>query len=303
MQCTIGSTNYFINVFQPVCDLSPIIKLNLTKNGIVTYSMDNTHCTISHVFMGHDDDNSAGITEYKLKKDKETDICFNLETFLKLLSKLDKKEPFTMKYKEKACKLTIYQKSQRGRTCTYAFNLLAVDIEDCIPTALDLRANVCLNALELTDVLNKFLFFHDVVRICTGKKNIKFLTQSEVTGTGKEVFPLRTKKKKKDGEDSDDDDDEPMDNFGVGKIKKPYEQYFMIPFLLKFMKASKVTRQVEVKMNDGPLCLEFGLENKDFAHFYLAPKDMDDEDYMLKDLPDADVDGDGDRKQPGLILD
>jgi proliferating cell nuclear antigen len=266
MDIQFKSASTINEIFNGIVDLIPILRMDVKEDGVYVNCLETNGVSFVDLYIAKTD-----MKKYKVD-DETLTIMLDLKFLLKILCKLDKANPVRFVFKSNEDKITITQNKSK-----YTISLIDIDIKVIpIPTLTNV-ASVHMSSNVLKDTFDKLSLFSDTCRITSLKtKQALVLSSNGVFGSGREEFKID----------------------GLSVITDTYFDFFPLPYLIKFMKANKVSSEVTLNLvKNKPVAVNFNVFENSHLQFYLAPKVADVSDVSQQDLDeDDDVASDDDEK-------
>lgn len=253
MEIGFKSASYIINILSSIVNLIPIIKLKIIDDGLYINCIESNGCSIIILLISKKDIDIFKITEKKT-------LILDIKLLIDTLSKMDKLNPIKLIQKKSKDKLYISQKNINGRNSSCSMSLLSVDIQSMEIPEMEYGWKLTISSNELLKILEKLMLFSETCKISSDKNNNCIIFSSNsVFGYSKEEVPLNEN----------------------NKIDDDVFNYFPLPYLIKFMKANKLSNNTYIYMtNEKPILLKYKFENS-YLKFYLAPKIPDEIDEVI----------------------
>jgi proliferating cell nuclear antigen len=257
MNVQFKSAGQITEVFNGIVDLLPIVKMVMTPGGISIKCIETNNISFIDLLIAKDD-----LKSYVVEHENST-ITFDLKLLLKILGKMNRTSPFRLRHLHDSDKLKVSQLTKE-----YTLSLIDIDIQAIDVPDRENDVVVSVPSLKLKDTFETLLLFSETCRISalSTRKSLVVSSHGDF-GSGREEY------------EADEDD----------KITTTFYEFFPLPYLVKFMKAMKVSSHVNICMNRGkPVSFQFDYDNS-YLRFYLAPKVSDDTDVSQQGPEEDDV--------------
>lgn len=259
MNIQFESASSIAEVFNGIVDLIPILRMDVKPNGLYVNCLETNGCSFVDLYIA-----STDMKQYNIDDDENVlSIMLDLKFLLKILSKLSKTDPVRFIFKTGDDKITITQHKSK-----YTISLIDIDIKVIQIPSLERVASVRMSSTVLKDTFDKLSLFSDTCRITSlkNKQSIVFSSNGPF-GSGREEIT-----KSKDS-----------------TITESYFDFFPLPYLIKFMKANKVSSHVSINLvKHKPVSIKFDVFIDSHLQFYLAPKVADTTDISQQELEEDD---------------
>ena len=257
MNIQFKSAGQITEVFNGIVDLLPIVKMVMTPAGISIKCLETNNISFIDLLISKDDMKSYVVEE------ENSSITFDLKLLLKILSKMNRTSPFRLHHVHGSDTFKLSQ-----LTKDYTLSLIDIEIQGIDVPERENEVVVSIPSLKLKDTFETLLLFSETCRISAlSTRKTLVLSSHGDFGSGREEYEI-------------DEDD---------KITNTFYEFFPLPYLVKFMKAMKVSSHVNICMNRGkPVSLQFNYDNS-YLRFYLAPKVSDDTDVSQQGPEEDDV--------------
>lgn len=251
MDIVFHTASDFCDIFHGISEIVPIIKLEITNDGITSNCLGLNGVSFVSMFL----------SKHYFKQFSECKgthhITLELKFVLKVISKFQKDSELCFRHTIGNNNITLIQKNT-----TFNITMVDSDINTTRVPDQTFVGDVQVCSSDLKDVLDTLELYTETCMVTILKRKGEFILSGRgVFGEGHRVFPLTS---------------------DCGKqsfINKTYTDFFPISFLSKFMKSYKLSKTVHVRMVENhPIMLHFPISNKSYLRYFVAPKVPDDTD-------------------------
>jgi len=250
-------------------DLVTEASWDCTPAGMSLQAMDTSHVSLVAVNL-----NADGFDKYRC--DRNITLGMNLTSLSKILKCASNDDTITIKAQDDADKITLlFEAKNETETSEYEIKLMNLDAEYLGIPDTTYNANIKMPSAKFQRICRDLSQIGDAVKISVVKNGVQFGAEGDL-GSGKVSLNQSA---------NADKDEESV----VISMQEPIVQSFALKYLINFAKATPLSGQVSLSMQeDTPLVVEYNINdgeednpsNIGSIRYYLAPK-IDDADEWI----------------------
>jgi proliferating cell nuclear antigen len=250
----------FCNVFQYLKNITEILNVTFSKDGLYIQGMDNTHVCMFELTL-----DNTWLSKYKYSSNKESFIlAFSSHNLNKILNTRNEDQSIYFKYNQDDDKIEIKFKSKDKKNTTFnkSFKLLLLDIGDIthlnIPE-FEYSAEFTTHSKTLYTIIDQLSQFHEQIAVTCNEDKIEFDANGDEMSMNVEIKM------------------EDVIEYAVEE-EETINVTFSVNYFKKICSLQKFTDNVNIKFsNNYPMFVEYKINENNKLALFLAPKIDDDE--------------------------
>ena len=249
----------FCNVFQYLKNITDILNISFSNNGLFIQGMDNTHVCMFQLKL----DNNW-LTDYSYTHSApNTILAISSANLNKILSTHNEDQSILFNFIEDSDKLEIKFKSNDSKNKnfnkTFKLNLLDIGYITEIYSDFDYGAEITTLSKTMFTIIDQLSQFHDQVAVTCDETKIEFDANGDEMSMNVEI-------------EMDDVIEYAVDEDETISVE------FSVNYFKKICGLQKFTNNVNLKFsNNYPMFVEYMINENNKLTLYLAPKIVDDE--------------------------
>ena len=250
----------FCNVFQYLKNITDVLNISFSNNGLFIQGMDNTHVCMFQLKL---DEN--WLTDYSYTHTApNTILAISSVNLNKILSTHTEDQSILFSFIENSDKLEIKFKSKDSKNKNFnkAFKLNLLDIGDITEINIpefDYEAEITTLSKTMSTIIDQLSQFHDQVAVTCDETKIEFDANGDEMSMNVEIV-------------MDDVIEYAVDEDETISVE------FSVNYFKKICGLQKFTNNVNLKFsNNYPMFVEYMIDDNNKLTLYLAPKIVDDE--------------------------